>query len=230
MFGRSKPVVFDRYESRRSRRMIPNWLWLLLFGAAIGAGAFFYVQQELMPPRLSADESIRLRAALDGADQERSRLAAELDQATQVLGDALAKHDRLSGELAASQHQVGQQHDDIEALLATLSPDPRGGAIEIRAARFSLDGDNLGYDIVFTRPQAQGAPLAGVLQLLVAGKTAGGTETTLTLGPVGVKVGEYAIAHGRLPMPAGFVPRQASLRVLDRLGGKQLGMRVINVQ
>jgi len=30
-------------------------------------------------------------------------------------------------------------------------------------------------------------------------------------------------------MPRGFVPRQASIRILDHPGGKQFGMRVLNV-
>lgn len=230
MFGRSKPVVFDRYESRRSHSLIPNWLWLLLLGAAIGAGAVIYVQQEIMPPRLSADEASRLRTALDSAEQERSRLAAELAQANQKLEEARATHDRMTEQLVANYRELGTQRGTIEALLAALPPDPRGGLVEIRVVRFKVDGDTLGYDMVFTRTQAQGAPFSGVLQLLVAGRTAGGTETTITLDPVAIRIGEYEIAHGSLPMPAGFVPRQATLRVLDRLGGKLFGMRVINVQ
>ncbi|MCB1932129.1 MAG: hypothetical protein KDI45_06610 [Candidatus Accumulibacter sp.] len=230
MFGRSKPVVFDRYASRRSRKLIPNWLWLLLFGAAVGAGVLFYVQEEVMPPRLSAGEASRLRMDFDSAQEELSRLAAELAQANRQLADALVKFDRMSGELAAGRREVATQRDDVEALLAALPPDPRGGIVEIRAASFRVDGDTLGYDFVFTRERTQAAPFAGVLQLLVAGRTAGGTETTVTLDPVAVKVGKYEIAHGSLPMPGGFVPRQVTIRVLDRLDGKLFGMRVINVK
>ena len=229
MFGRSKPVIFDPYGSRPSRRWIPNWLWLLLFGAGIGAGGLFYVQQELMPPRLSAEETSQLRAALDSAEQERSRLAAELVQANQGLEDALARHERLTGELAASRHDLGLQRKDVEGLLAALPPDPRGGTVEIRAANFQVSGDTLGYDIVFSRAAAQASHFAGVLQLFVAGTTAGGTETTIELKPANVEVGRYAITHGGMPMPAGFVPRQVTIRVLDRIGGKRFGMRVINM-
>ncbi|WP_313950260.1 hypothetical protein [Accumulibacter sp.] len=229
MFGRSKPVVFDPYGSRASRRLIPNWLWLLLFGATIGAGALFYVQQKLMPPRLSAEESSQLRKDFDSARQESSRLTAELAQANHKLDEALAKHDRLSAELTASHRDLARQRDNVEGLLAALPPDPRGGIVEIRAARFKVGGDTLGYDVVFSRAGAQGPPFAGVLQLVVAGKTAGGTETTIALEPADVKVGQYEIAHGSMPMRDGFVPRQVTIRVLDRLGGKLFGMRVINM-
>jgi hypothetical protein len=230
MFGRSKPVVFDRYESRRSRKWVPNWLWLLLLGIAIGAGALFYAQQKLMPPRLSAEEASELRTTLDSAEHERSRLAAELAQTNHQLEDLLATQNRMADDLAANHRDLARQRDHIEALLAALPPDPRGGSVEIRAADFKVDSDKLGYDMVFTRTEPKGAPFAGVMQLHVAGRTAGGTETTIALDPVAVKVGAYEIAHGSLPMPAGFVPRQTTIRLLDRLGGRQFGMRVINVQ
>jgi hypothetical protein len=45
MFGSSRPVVIDRYRSRRSRTGLPRWLWLLLFGIVVGAGAVGFVQQ-----------------------------------------------------------------------------------------------------------------------------------------------------------------------------------------
>jgi len=37
MFGKNKPVVFERYGRRRSRWRLPRWLLLLLAGIAIGA-------------------------------------------------------------------------------------------------------------------------------------------------------------------------------------------------
>lgn len=229
MFGRPKPVIFDPYGSRPARRWIPRWLWLLVFGAAVGAGALYYAQQQLLPPRLSAEETTQLRAALDSGEQEHARVAAELEQTRLKLDKALAEQARLASELATSHRDLEMQRKDIEGLLAALPLDPRGGAIEIRAANFQVDRDTLGYDIVFSRGEAQGPPFAGVLQLFVAGTTAGGTETTIELKPAKVEVGHYAIAHGGLPIPAGFVPRQVTIRVLDRAGGKRLGMRVINI-
>jgi len=230
MFGRSKPVVFDRYASRRSRRWIPPWFWLLLSGAAIGAGAVVYVQQEHLPPRLSLLESNRLQAAQAAAERERARLEAELAQASGRLEAVLAEQQRLAAELAASVGERGALRASIEALLAVLPPDPRGGAVEVRAARFKADGGKLGYDVVLARPQAGAAPFTGVLHFVVAGRTARGTETTVALEPVKVAVGRFEIASGALPMPEGFVPREATIRVLDRVDGKSFGTRVIYVK
>lgn len=230
MFGRSKPVVFDRYASRRSRRWIPRWFWLLLFGAGVGAGAVVYVQQEHLPPRLSLRESNRLQASYAAAEGERSRLEAELAQASGKLEAALAEQQRVAADLAASLRERGALRANIEALLAALPPDPRGGAIEVRAARFKADGDKLGYDVVLSRPQAGAAPFTGVLHFVLAGRTARGTETTVALEPVKVAVGRFEIASGALPLPEGFVPREATIRVLDRVDGKSFGTRVILVK
>jgi hypothetical protein len=35
--------------------------------------------------------------------------------------------------------------------------------------------------------------------------------------------------RGSLPLPDAFVPRQTTIQVLDRVGGKVLGMRVMLV-
>jgi hypothetical protein len=231
MFGRSKPVVIDRYASRRSRRIMPRWLWLLLIGAALGAGGVIYVQQEHLPPRLSAAESDQLRAAFDKADEERSTIAAELAQVKTERDAAVADKDAAVQRLAALQRQHGALRADIETLLDSLPPDPRGGAVEVRAARFDVNGDQLGFDVVLARTKGAAAtPFSGVLQFVVAGKTARGTDTTVTLEPVKVVVGRYEIANGSLSMPSGFDPRQATIRVLDRVDGKSFGMRVLYVK
>jgi len=231
MFGQSKPVVIDRYASRRSRRRLPSWLGWLLAGGALGAAGVIYVQQEHLAPRLSAAESGRLQAAYTEAQAERTRLAAALTQTQQQLDDALAAQRRAAADLATAQREPNALRRQIEALLDALPPDPRGGAVQVRAARFDVTGDGqLGYDLVLSRAQAGGAAFSGVLQFAVAGKTARGSEATLTLDPVQVHVGRYQIAAGTLALPAGFAPRQATVRVLDRPEGRLMGMRVLNVR
>lgn len=230
MFGRSRPVVIDRYARRRSRRVLPPWLWLLLLGAAIGAGAVLYAQQAYLPPRLSAAESSRLQSSFEAAERDRSRLTAELAEARRQLAAAKTEREGAAKEVAAARRERNALHENIAVLLEALPPDPRGGAVEIRAARFDVDGDNLGYDIVLARPKPGASPFTGVLQLVVAGKTDRGTETSVPLEPVKLSVGRYEVASGVLSMPEGFVPRQATIRVLDRPDGKAFGMRVLNVK
>jgi hypothetical protein len=235
MFARSssKPVVIDRYGTRRRRRaLLPRWAWLLLAGAALGIAGVLYVQQQHLPPRLSAAESAKLQQAFDTADGERARLAGELAKTRQALDDALAQRKQALADLATAQREPNALRAHIAALLDALPPDPRGGAVEVRAARFKAEGEGkLGYDLVLARPGAGAAhPLGAALQFVVAGKTPRGSETTVTPDPVPVSVGRYEITSGTLALPAGFSPATATIRVLDRPGGKLLGMRVIYVR
>lgn len=209
---------------------MPRWLALLLAGIVIGAGGVMYVQERHMPPRLSADESARLRQAAEQAEAERLRLQSELGDAVSRLEAALTDKNGFSDELAASRATIGRLRQDIASVVASLPPDPRGGAVQVRAARFAASGATLAYDVVLSREATNGKPMTGVMQLVVAGESGRGADSSVTLGPVALSVGAYESLRGSLPLPDGFKPRQATVRVLDRVDGKLLGMRVLYVQ
>lgn len=230
MFGKSKPVVFEPYGRRRSRRLLPRWLVLLLLGIAMGAGAVVYVQERHLPPRLSAQDAATLRQSFEQAEQERSRLAGELAATAIRLEAALAEKKGLTDELSASRATAEGLRADVAAVVAALPPDPRGGAVEVRAARLNVEGGALAYQVVLTRERANGKPLTGVLQFVLAGQSARGSQATVALKPVPVSVGSHESLQGSLPLPEGFEPRQATLNVLDREDGKRLGMRVLYVK
>lgn len=230
MFGQHKPVVFDPYGRRRKRRAVPRWLVLLLTGAAIGAGGVVFVQERYLPPRLSADASAALRSAFERAEGERQRLATELAGTVKQLDAALAEKKTLAEGLAASRQAVEHLRADVSALAAVLPPDPRGGPVQVRAARFSADDGQLLYEVVLSRERAGAKPLPGVMQLVVAGTPARGPETSVTLQPVSLSLGNVETLRGGLPLPEGFTPRQTKVNVMDRVGGKLLGTRVINVR
>ena len=230
MFGRSKPIIFNPYGRRRSRWRPSRGLVLLLTGIAIGAAGVVVVQERYLPPRLTAAASQTLRGALEQADADRLRLKGELGAATKRLETALASQQGQTEELAASRASALSLRDDLAALVASLPPDPRGGGVEVRAARFTAQGGQLAYAVVLTRQREAGKPMAGVMQLVVAGRSARGADTTVTLAPVSLSIGGPAIVRGSLPLPAGFTPLRATIQVLDRVGGKPLGMRVMLVQ
>jgi hypothetical protein len=230
MFGKSKPVVFERYGRRRSRWRLPRWLLLLLAGIATGAGGIVFLQERYLPPRLSAEASRELRSAYEQADAERQRLKTQLGTTTQQLDAALAAKKRQDAELAAPRAAAQRLRDDMSALIAALPPDPRGGTVEVRAGRFAAEDGKLAYDVVFTRDKDAGKPMTGVMQLHVAGQTARGTETTVELKPVDLSIGSHALVRGSQPLPEGFKPRQATVQVLESAGGKALGMRVMLVK
>jgi hypothetical protein len=230
MFGQSKPVVFEPYGRRRSGRLMPRWLLLLLIGILIGAGGVLFVQQRYLPPRLSAHESAELRRSAEQAQVKQQHLQGELNDSTQKLQAALADKSGSAAALETSRATVKRMSQDIASLVAALPPDPRGGAVQVRAARFNLEQGSLAYDVVLSRDAAGGKPLTGVMQFVVAGESDRGARTSVTLKPVPISVGSYASLRGSVPLPEGFKSRQATVNVLDRVDGKLLGMRVLYVE
>jgi hypothetical protein len=222
--------MFDSLGSRRPRRRVPGWLWLLAGGLLAGAAAVIAVQERYLPPRLSAGESAALRQSYEQADGDRLRLKAELVQSQQRLQAALAEKGTLGDELSSSRAAAERLREDLAAVVLALPPDPRGGSVEVRAGQFNTRGGALDYQVVLLREGSPRKPLSGVMQLTVAGESAGGTPTTLALTPIALNLGSHEVLRGSLPLPEGFKPRQTTVQVLDRTGGKPLGMRVLLVR
>lgn len=230
MLGRSKPVVLESYGSRRKRGRPPRWLVLLLSGVLVGAIGVVVVQERYLPPRLSPSESAQLRSAYQTADTERQQLQRDLADTRSKLSTALTEKKTLTDELAANRNTTERLREDLGAVVASLPPDPRGGGVEVRAGRFTTKGGMLVYDVVLTRDRAGSKPMAGVLQLTVAGQSARGPETSVALKPVTLALGSHEIVRGSQALPEGFKPRETTVQVLDRVAGKALGMRVMLVK
>lgn len=228
MWGQNKPVVLS-YGRPKSRFALPPWLVLLILGAAAGAAGVVYVQEKHLPPRLSASASTELRASYEQADAERQKLAADLAAATKKLDAALTDTKRLNDELAAARASSEKVRLDLEFAADALPPDPRGGAVEVRAGRLLRKGAALSYEVALTRGGG-GKPMAAVLQLSIVGDGANGAETRVVAKPVAISIGSHEFARGSQPLPDGFRPRQATITVLDRPDGRQLGMRVMYVK
>jgi hypothetical protein len=222
--------MFDSLGSRRPRRRLPGWLWLLLGGVLAGVAGVIAVQERYLPARLSAGESASLRQSYEQADGERLRLKAELAQAQQRLQAALVENKALGDDLAGSRAAAERLRDDLTAVIQSLPPDPRGGSVEVRAGQFNARGGVLDYQVVLLREGSPRKPLAGVMQFTVAGESAGGVRSTLALKPIPLNLGSHEVMRGSLPLPEGFKPRQTTVQVLDRAAGKPLGMRVLLVR
>jgi hypothetical protein len=151
-------------------------------------------------------------------------------QAQQRLQAALAEKSTLSAELGSSRTAAERLREDLAAVVQALPADPRGGSVEVRAGQFSARGGALDYQVVLLREGNPRKPLTGVMQFTVAGESAGGTPTALALKPIALNLGSHEVLRGSLPLPEGFKPRQTTVQVLDRAGGKPLGMRVLLVR
>lgn len=230
MFGSSKPIPFDPYGRRRSRWRLPSWLVLLLGGIAVGAASVVVVQERYLPPRLSASAATSLRAAYERADAERTRLKSDLADTSKRLDAALADKQALTDDVATGRATADRLRSDVASLVASLPPDPRGGAVEVRSAHFTSQGGKLEYDVVLTRDRPSAKPMSGFMQLVVAGASQKGTEISVPLKPVALTLGNHEVIRGSLPLPEGFKAKQTTIQVLDRVGGRSLGMRVLPVK
>ncbi len=227
MFGQAKPVVFDPYRGRRAKVRVPRWLVLLLLGVAGGAGGVLYVQHEVLPPRLSIEQSRQLQGGFDRAEAERLRLAGELATLKRQFETAIAESRRRDQDLLAARSLAERQKAEIAVLVEALPPDPRGGEVQVRAARFDASGGQLVYDLVLTRKGGT-KPVEAQLQFTVAG-VAGGRDTSVALKPVAFTIGAHEVLRGSVKLPDDFRPRQTTVQVVDR-ANRALGMRVLRVE
>jgi len=200
----------------------------MLLGIGLGVGGVLYVQERHLPPRLGADASAQLRGSFERADAERQRLQAELTATSDRLRGTLEENKRLASEGGARAETVQRLRQDIASLVASLPPDPRSAPVAVRAASFEVQGNTLAYNVVLSRERAGPNPFGGVMQLVVAGASGRATDT-VALPPVPVSLGLYDTLRGSLPLPQGFKPRQTTIHILDKVGGKLMGLRVINV-
>lgn len=229
LFRRDRPVVFERYAyGRRRSWRVPPWLLWLALGIAIGAGGLYHVQQEYLPPRLSAAESRELQARAGQLDGQRAQLQAALDKASAEAKSARADSERLTGELAAARESVERLQTDLALFDDVIPTDPRGGAVGVRGARFANERGELAYHVLVTREGKR--VFKGVMELVVAGERASGRSETITLDPVDASFTNYQHLKGTLRLPEGFAARQVTIRVLDAAGGTLQGMRVYNVR
>jgi hypothetical protein len=229
MFSRSRADSFSLYSRRRSRWAPPRWLVLLLGGLVAGAAGLWIVQERYLPPRLGMQASAQLQARFNQADTERTRLAAELAQARSELEAALQQRRTLAQQLETQRLGLVRLRDDLAAAVNALPPDPRNGAVEVRAARFAASGGLLDYQLVLTRARSA-TPVAGLVQFVVSGASPQRAADAVELKPIALQMGAHEVLRGQVALPTGFRPAQTTVRVLDAKAGTLLGMRMLVVQ
>lgn len=231
MFGRNKPVVFERhsYGRRPGRFRVPAWLIILLLGIALGVGGLWFIQEKYLPPRLSASESNQIRERMDAAVRDREKMSVELKQATEKLAAAEADKTKAQTESTAARLNSDKLEKQMSQFVLALPPDPRGGPIGIRAASFAPSGQQLDYHVILTRIRKGDDSFKGTVQMIVSGLRKGKYEH-VPLAPVSLTLDTYQHLSGSLTMPEGMVPKEVTIRVLrGGSGGEQQAIRVYKI-
>jgi hypothetical protein len=229
MFGSSKNSSFKPvpFGQTRRRKGIPRWVWILLSGIALGVGGLYYVEQRVLPPRLSLPESLNLRTNLDQATKSRDDMAQQLAQATAQMKTAQEERRVAVEKMQQALNNVEPLKKDLDLLLKAVPPDPRGNAIAIRAGVFSVAAGKLNYHVLFTRDRASDPAFTGTAQITVAGNK-GGRDTSVALPSQPISVGGYQHYSGSLPLPDGMAPREVAVKLL-KADGAMVSMRVFRL-
>lgn len=229
MFGRSKTPAFKPYAlGAKPARRFPRWLAWLLVGGVLGVAIVLFIQNEYLPPRLSAPETRQLTERYNQATLALRQTRAQLEQAQETIASQESQNQALSSQLESARADLQPLEETLAMLKNVLPPDPRGGELQIRAARFYNREGHLDYQVVFTR-DAAGKDFSGDVQFAVEGRYPSGRAGNVTLDPITLQLDDFHNLNGALPLPDGMQARQITVRVLDA-GNRTQAMRVINAR
>ncbi|AZY48236.1 DUF6776 family protein [Bordetella avium] len=231
IFGRSHKPVFkpSLYQPGKRSRRLPRWLVLLLIGIGLGAGGVLFLQANYGPQRLTVEQSEQLHTELSAANMERQRLQSQLDEAITQRDSNKSSHEQLSADLAAARSQLDTLRQELVLFQDAVPPDPRGGDIGVRSARFKREPGALDYQLLIMRDKDTDKAFEGTVEITVDGNFANGRRDRITPDALPLKLTRYDHSVGKLPLPEGFTPRSVTIRVLDGQQ-RQHAMRIYYVR
>lgn len=231
MFGRQKRHVFKptAYGATRRPRRIPRWLVLMLTGIVLGAGGLLFLQKSYGPPRLTVEQSEQLHYDLNSLGMDKQRLQSALTKATRELAEATAKLESQGKALTQARTQLDQQKDDIAMFANAMPADPRGTSPGIRAASFSTSDNKLAYQILVMQDADKTALFSGNAEFTIAGRHGNGRSGNITLPPFDLSLERYVHVEGEVDLPAGFRPRQVTIKIRHDDAEKVVATRTLIV-
>lgn len=231
IFGRSHKPVFkpSLYQPGKRSRRLPRWLVLLLIGIGLGAGGVLFLQANYGPQRLTVEQSEQLHTELSAANLERQRLQSQLDEAITQRDSNQSSQEQLSSDLAAARSQLETLRQELVLFQDAVPPDPRGGDIGVRSARFKREPGALDYQLLVMRDKDTGKAFEGTVEITVDGNFANGRRDRITPEALPLTLTRYDHRVGKLPLPEGFTPRSVTIRVLDGQQ-RQHAMRIYYVR
>jgi hypothetical protein len=232
LFSSRKPVVFQAsaYGATRRRRGVPRWLVLRLTGIALGAGGVLFLQSSYGPPRLTVEESEKLHHDLSAANIDKQRLQAQVTQHARSQKEAEDNAAKLKTQLDATRAELAEQQPNIEALLNSIPPDPRGTSPGIAAASFRNIGGKLEYHLLIMQDPPVRNTFDGKITLIVEGIYPNERVISVNLDPIPLKVGRYAILQGKADLPNALYARMVTARVTQGNDTQIKASRTIRVR
>lgn len=215
MLGSKRPVFKPTaYGYARRKRRIPRWLVLILTGIALGAGGLLFLQTSYGPTRLTAEQSEQLHFDLNSANNDKQRLQTDLTHTTRQFEDAQSAKESLHKEVQSLQAERRQLQADLALFADAMPPDPRGTSPGIRAGDFTVDEGLLSYSLLIMQDKGKTTAFTGKIELVVAGRYTNGRSATIELAPIEqFNVERYEYVQGETELPAGFTPRQITIRI-----------------
>ncbi|MGB6106101.1 MAG: DUF6776 family protein [Pusillimonas sp.] len=231
MFGSSKRHVFKptAYGSTRRPRRIPRWLVLMLTGVVLGAGGLLFLQKSYGPTRLTVEQSEQLHYDLNSANMDKQRLQSELSRETRTLTEVRAQLQSQSTELKDAKEQLEQARKDVQLFAEAMPPDPRGTSPGIRAASFSSNAEQLVYQFLVMQDEGKTNLFKGVVELTVAGRYNNGKSGHIDLPAFDIELERYNHVGGSAPLPAGFSPREVTIKIMREGSDRVVGTRTLRV-
>jgi hypothetical protein len=231
MFGSSKRHVFKptAYGTTRRSRRVPRWLVLMLTGIVLGSGGLLFLQKSYGPVRLTVEQSEQLHYDLNSANMDKQRLQSQVNQQTRELAEARTQLASQATALKDAQFQVEKVSKDLQLFADAMPEDPRGTSPGIRAASFRNENGELAYQLLVMQDKGKTDTFSGQVQLTVAGRYTNGKSGNIDLPACPLQLQSYTHAHGALPLPAGFTPRQVTVKILREGSDKLVATRVLRV-
>jgi len=222
---------------------------LLALGAALGTGLYESARRIFGGPQVSASELAQLRAEHQRLIADNERLQGSLAAAESRLEIERAAKDQLAADLRAAQKEMGDMRNDLAFFDQLIPMDPRQAQVNIRSAELERQGELLRYRVLLMRGGRPSGEFSGRLQFSASGVRAG-AATTIDLhpfsvptdalagdgapvaarpaaDPLAVRFRQYQRAEGSLAVPAGFVVRSVTVRVVE--GGVVRSQSTVNL-
>ena len=230
MFGFSKSNTFKPvpFGQTRRRGAVPRWLIWSASGLVVGAAGLYYAQEKLLSPRLSALESMSIRSQADAATKARDVAKLQLGEASSKMKSAQERESNAVEKMNLALVGVDPLMKDIDLFIKALPPDPRGNPIGIRAGNFSVSGGQLNYHVLFVRDAKVDSRFGGTMQMTAAGSR-GGRDVSIDLNTQPIALDQYKHVVGTLALPAGFTPREISIKLTKSPSDAIVSQRVFRL-